>query len=216
MKPSARILVVSALVLVVAAGAWLGWTGGPRQAVLDVQDLVDGISVREDTPTSTSDGEMVPDVELATLPPYREAWGDPLRLHDHVGDGPLVVNVWASWCPPCRREAPLLEAAWREHGERVQFLGVNLRDQESAAVAFIEEFGLTFPSGADPRGEVANQLGVVGVPTTFFIDETGRIRTTKVGEIDERDLERRIQALSTGSEPEPAPDLEPKRSVESP
>lgn len=63
---------------------------------------------------------------------------------------PLVMSVWASWCLPCRREAPLLEAAWQEHRDKVRFIGINHRDQEDAALAFIAKFGQTFPCGTDP------------------------------------------------------------------
>jgi cytochrome c biogenesis protein CcmG/thiol:disulfide interchange protein DsbE len=163
--------------------------------IVELQTFLNGMTSSVMTPAQEASSDQVPDVELATLPPYREEWGDTLRLHDFAGRIPLVVNVWASWCPPCRREAPLLEAAWQTYRDRVQFIGINLRDSEDAALAFIQEFNQTFPSGADPRGYVADAFGLVGVPTTYFIDASGRIDTTKVGEITEEELALRIQAL---------------------
>lgn len=162
---------------------------------MELQSFLNGMTSSVTTSTPAVSSDKVPDIELATLPPYREEWGDTLRLHDFAGRIPLVVNVWASWCPPCRREAPLLEAAWHKYRDRVQFIGINLRDSEGAALDFIQEFGQSFPSGADPRGDAADAFGLVGVPTTYFIEASGRIDSAKVGEIAEEELALRIQAL---------------------
>lgn len=217
----AALVVVALLLAGVAVPAWLGSTSNATPEVMDLQTFLNGMASgatttsSAPTPTQAAGSDMVPDIELATLPPYREEWGDTLRLHDFVGRTPLVVNVWASWCPPCRREAPLLEAAWQKHRDRVQFIGIDLRDAEDAALEFIQAYGQTFPSGADPRGDAANAFGLLGVPTTYFIDASGRIDSTKVGEITEDELARRIQAISPSPAPRPE---EPgtKRSQEPP
>jgi cytochrome c biogenesis protein CcmG/thiol:disulfide interchange protein DsbE len=140
-------------------------------------------------------GTTVPNFSLPTLEPYREEWGDSINYEDFAGKKPLVINFWASWCPPCRREAPLLEAAWQKHRTEVQFIGVNFQDQEADALEFIEEFGHTFPSGADRRGETGLDFGVFGMPTTYFVDPGGTIRTAKVGEISAEELETNIAQL---------------------
>lgn len=140
-------------------------------------------------------GKSVPDFSLPTLEPYRDEWGDTLEYDEFVGEAPLVINFWASWCVPCRNEAPLLGAAWQEYGDRVQFLGINYQDQEADALDFIEEFGHTFPSGADPRGGAGLDFGLFGVPTTYFVDLGGTIRTVKLGEISAGELESNIQGL---------------------
>lgn len=97
----------------------------------------------------------------------------------------VVLNVWASWCPPCRQEAPQLESVWRSYRDRgVQFLGVDHKDSRSAAMAFQRQFGVTYPSAFDPQGTVAAQYGLVGIPSTVIIDSRGRVRYRFLGKID--------------------------------
>ena len=105
-------------------------------------------------------------------------------------DRVVVVNFWASWCVPCREEAPILEAAWRAYRDRgVMVVGVNIQDSEPAARAFIEAFGLTFPNGPDPGGRIAIDYGVYGIPETFVIGRDGRIGYKHVGVIGSSVLE---------------------------
>jgi cytochrome c biogenesis protein CcmG/thiol:disulfide interchange protein DsbE len=88
----------------------------------------------------------------------------------------VVVNFWASWCPPCREEAPLVERVWRTYRERgVVVVGVNIQDLESDARRFVAEASLTFPVVRDRDGRVKGEYGVAGVPETFFIGPDGRI-----------------------------------------
>ena len=114
-------------------------------------------------------------------------------------DRVVVVNFWASWCVPCRDEAPVLEAAWRAHRDRgVVFVGVNVQDSEPAARAFMEEFGLTFPNGPDPSGRIAIDYGVYGIPETFVVGLDGRIAYKHVGVLASPTLEARIQGALQG------------------
>ena len=142
-------------------------------------------------------GKRIPDFSLPTLEPFRDEWGDTLDYQEFAGKTPLLINFWASWCVPCREEAALLEAAWQVHGERVQFLGINYRDQEADALGFIEEFGHSFPSGSDPRGDAGLDFGLFGIPATYFVDRDGTIRTVKVGEISADELESNLEGLLT-------------------
>lgn len=103
-------------------------------------------------------------------------------------DGPVVLNIWASWCVPCRREMPVLQAAHEEYGDRVRFIGVNHQDQRDAALQFLRETGVSYPSGFDPQGATARAYGAFGLPTTYFITASGRIVATKTGELTDAEL----------------------------
>ena len=117
----------------------------------------------------------------------------------------VVVNFWASWCVPCREEAPLLEATWRAYRDQgVVFIGVNFQDQERAAREFLEEFGITFPNGPDPGSKIAIDYGVYGIPELFFIDPQGRITYKHIGLIGgpilRGKLEEALQGIVTHRE----------------
>jgi len=101
----------------------------------------------------------------------------------------VVVNFWASWCVPCRAEAPRLEAASRAYRDRgVAFLGVDVQDTEPSARAFLKELGLTYQSGMDEDGSIGNAYGVDSIPTTYFLDRAGRIRRRWVGELRDQQI----------------------------
>ena len=124
-----------------------------------------------------------PDFLLANLA------GEEVRLSDYRGKT-VLVNFWASWCPPCRAEMPELQALWEERGtdgaDDFVLLAVNLlsEDSEGAARRFIEGQGLTFPVLFDtPNGDVAASYGVRGLPNSFFIDRKGIVRTTAFGPV---------------------------------
>ena len=109
------------------------------------------------------------------------------------GGRPVVVNFWASWCVPCRREMPALEAVSSRLAGRVSFLGVNHQDGRRAALELVAETGISYPSGYDPDGRVARELGLFGMPTTFFVDGEGRIVGQRTGELSRAELERSIE-----------------------
>lgn len=101
----------------------------------------------------------------------------------------VVVNFWASWCIPCRAEAPRLETACRAYRDRgVVFVGVDLQDTPADARAFIKEFGLSYPSGMDENMTITQAYDVANIPTTFFVDRQGRIRRRWLGEIEQDQL----------------------------
>ena len=94
-------------------------------------------------------------------------------LMDELVGTPVVVNVWASWCEPCKAETPLLVRAAEDHPE-VQFLGVDVKDSRGGATSFLGTFGVTYPSLFDPPGAIQTELGMLGPPATFFYDASGR------------------------------------------
>jgi cytochrome c biogenesis protein CcmG/thiol:disulfide interchange protein DsbE len=122
-------------------------------------------------------GEMPP-VPSVTLPALD---GPPVSLASLRGHA-VILNFWASWCVPCRDEAPLLEAVWQEYRARgLLVIGVDTQDLEAPARAFLEEFHITYPTLRDPDGTAARLFGTTGVPETFFIGRDGRIHGTFPG-----------------------------------
>jgi thiol-disulfide isomerase/thioredoxin len=118
------------------------------------------------------------------------------RLLGQLTGTPVVVNVWGSWCAPCRDEAPDLARAHAEYGDRVQFLGVDILDARESARGFMREFGWTYPSVFDPPAAIRDGLGLLGQPTTLFYDETGALVDRWVGPIPAEELERRLEELT--------------------
>jgi cytochrome c biogenesis protein CcmG/thiol:disulfide interchange protein DsbE len=94
---------------------------------------------------------------------------------------PLVVNVWASWCPPCAAEMPYLLAAQKALGNQVRFLGIDLVDRRSAALAWARDFAMTFPSVQDQDGLVRSRLRVMAPPVTLFVRPDGSLAKIHYG-----------------------------------
>lgn len=101
---------------------------------------------------------------------------------------PVVVNLFASWCEPCKRELPLLGRAAAKAGSAVQFLGVAHIDDDASAVALLDEFGIDYPAVADHDGVVGDRYRLVGLPSTLFIDAEGQLVGTLRGELTGEDL----------------------------
>ena len=110
----------------------------------------------------------------------------------------VVLNFWASWCLPCKKEAPVLEAASRKFAGRVVFVGIDAQDFTGDARRFARRHGITYPLVHDGPGATLGRYGVTGFPETFFVDRRGRLVGSRVeGAITPADLERNIKlALS--------------------
>jgi len=106
-----------------------------------------------------------------------------------------LVNFFASWCVPCRKEMPAFERVHRRLGSRVAFLGINHQDQQEPALQLLRETGVSYPAGYDPAGKAALAYGLFGMPTTVFISPDGRILKRRTGEMSESELETAIQQL---------------------
>ena len=119
--------------------------------------------------------------------------GDRLDAATYADGNVLVINVWADWCAPCRREQPVLvRLADRYHNDGVRFLGINYQDDRDAARAWVREFEVPYPSLFDPAGRSAADLGFPALPDTYVVDRDGTIRWVVYGAFDERELTRMI------------------------
>jgi len=128
-----------------------------------------------------------------------DAEGASHKLSDFRGT-PVVLNFWASWCPPCRQEMPEFDRAHRELGDEIQFVMVDLVDGRSETVEsgarFIRDNGYGFPVYFDTTGQAADAYRVSGIPATFFIDGEGRVVSSQVGALSWAALMRGIEALT--------------------
>ncbi|TET30209.1 MAG: TlpA family protein disulfide reductase [Anaerolineales bacterium] len=144
---------------------------------------------------SPREGFLAPDFTLESLS------GDEISLSDMRGKV-IVLNLWASWCPPCRAEMPALQRVYQENKERgLEVLAVNMTAQDSLAdvEAFVQEFNLTFPILLDTSGEVGNTYLMRALPTTFFIDREGVIQRVIVGgPMSEVTLQSTVEQLLEG------------------
>jgi len=132
----------------------------------------------------------LPSVWLNCLGP-----GRPVDTATLVGR-PTVLNFWASWCDPCRREMPMLASVADDVGASARFVGVNTKDQPEAAAALLESTGVRFEQLYDPDGELLRQLRTVqGLPITLVLDSDGAITLRNIGEIDEAALRDSLEAL---------------------
>ncbi len=127
--------------------------------------------------------------------------GGEIDLAGYSGE-PMVINFWASWCPPCRQEALVLEDAWRAHVDDVQFVGVDIQDADGDAESYLAEFNITYPNGLDRQGRVTVDYGVIGLPVTFFVNKTGVVERRWVGAISRDKLEAWVAELIAGQLPD--------------
>ncbi len=127
-----------------------------------------------------------PDFTLTTLD------GDSLTLSDYQGQV-VLVNFWASWCPPCNAEVDDLNAYYEAHkDEGFIVIGVNVEDTPEDAQAFVERHGVTFPVVRDPDDTVAGQYNVIGLPSSYFVNQEGEIFGFQAGTVTRDLLDRQV------------------------
>jgi cytochrome c biogenesis protein CcmG/thiol:disulfide interchange protein DsbE len=123
-----------------------------------------------------------------TLPLFEQFEQENISLADLRGQV-VVVNFWASWCVECYKEAELLEQAWQDYKDRgVMFVGVDHLDTDTEGLAYMEKYGITYPSGPDIGDKISQDYGITGVPETFFIDQGGNIVHVQIGPIGRAEL----------------------------
>jgi len=174
------------------AGLGLGFLAS-RDAPLSVP-----LESREDpTMRAVEVGGTMPDFHLADLD------GRPTRFSEIDGK-PVLVNFWATWCPPCLREMPLLQAL-HERGE-VAVIGIDAGEPLNVVTAYLESRGIDYPVWIDPPGTVPpgqasmdlfRRFGGIGLPLTLFVDRQGILRAAHSGELDEATLARNVALIVT-------------------
>lgn len=150
---------------------------------------------------------QAPPLEVGLAPQFeiKTFDGQTLRLADLKGK-PVVLNFWASWCIPCRDEAPALQALWEKYRDQgLVVIGVDYVDTDPEAKKFMQEFGVTYPTGADVGTIISSKYKITGVPETYFItregkllagkDGTGRANGNYIGAISARALQERVEQL---------------------
>jgi len=135
--------------------------------------------------------------------------GGTWSIEDHRGHI-IVFNVWASWCAPCRAEAPILKKISEKYeASGVDFVGLNIRDSTVSAIAFEKKFGITYPSLVDTGGELvlrfAGDLNPSAIPSTLLVDKKGRVAASILGKVTEAMLTSLIQALQSENDPSGLP-----------
>lgn len=146
----------------------------------------------EDQDSSTNQDKIAPDFSVV------DEQGDMVKLSDLAGK-PVVLNFWASWCPPCKSEMPGFEAVYQELGSEVQFMMVNVTDGQretvETAAAYVAAEGYTFPVFFDTQYEASYQYNVQSIPKTYFIDKDGYLVVAAQGAIDEETLRQGIDMI---------------------
>lgn len=140
-------------------------------------------------------GEPLADTELPFLDPTTSAGAS---LDDYRGKW-VLANVWASWCNPCRDEAPILQRFWREHrDDRFVLIGIDTQDTSDDALEFVDEFGLTYPQLRDGSGDYADEIGATGVPESVLLDPNGDVAYHVPGPVTADILRNQIEPLIEG------------------
>jgi cytochrome c biogenesis protein CcmG, thiol:disulfide interchange protein DsbE len=134
-------------------------------------------------------GTAAPDFALKSLD------GSTVSLSDLRGKA-LMVNFWATWCPPCKEEMPVLQAAYEKYRDQgFEFVGIDMKEDERTVRNFVEEGGYSWTFLLDSNGQVSNSYRVTGVPTTYFIDRDGIIQGMYIGAISRGVLEGKLDSI---------------------
>ncbi|SCE88979.1 Thiol-disulfide isomerase or thioredoxin [Micromonospora coriariae] len=171
-------LLVLPLLLLVVAGCTTGADDAPvpRATAAERPSPFRDCAALSTAPTAgaataapATGGELLPELSLACF-----TGGAPVAVRDVAG--PAVINVWASWCPPCRKELPAFQRLSERAAGRLQVVGVNSRDSRSGAQSIGEDFGVRFPILVDQGEALQRALNRNAIPLTLFVDAQGRIR----------------------------------------
>jgi len=150
-----------------------------------------------DVPRGTGTGQYAP---LFDLPVLNYPAADFLTLGDLAGK-PTLLSFWTTWCPYCRAQTPVLVDAQARYGESVQFVGINVKENQQTVQNYVNSNDMRYPIALDFDGRVAGRYGVAGFPTTYFLDAEGRIVARHVGQLSSEKAEDYLQQLLTAGGP---------------
>jgi thiol-disulfide isomerase/thioredoxin len=180
-------------VVVMAIMAWVA-LDSPDVAV---PDRLDASVAQPGGGGSSGTGQLVPDLTLVGLD------GGTVDLSSYRGR-PLVVNFWASWCPPCLREMPDFEQVYQQRNGKVAFVGINVRENAATAGELATRTGVTYDLALDTAGEASQEFAVVNMPTTVFVNADGVIASVHAGALTADELNERIDAITGPDSPGPS------------
>lgn len=153
------------------------------------KNVSQGIVINGNTQNSKTaqvkEGYPAPDFELPTLE------GETIKLSDYRGKK-IILNFWASWCPPCKAEMPFMQSFYEKNKDKVEIVAVNLTNIDNGRTAikeFVEDYGLTFPIPLDEEGEIGQLYQAFSIPTSYIIDSNGIITKKVIGPMDEEMME---------------------------
>lgn len=187
-RPDPRILAAAGLAVVTAA-VW--WWAQPDSTGTDPVVVIDGVGDTSSRPTAPDlAGEALPDIALLALD------GRTVGLASLAGT-PMVLNVWASTCAPCRAEMPALQRFAEEYTGRVTVVGVDPLDDAAELQAFAAAVAVTYPLYRDPNGELLVEFGITDLPTTLFVRADGTVAAVHLGALEDGEL-RSLVATELG------------------
>ncbi len=161
-------------------------------AILVGSMIVLGCSIGQSPARGPEIGNLAPDFQLDNLD------GQPVALSDFRGK-PVLVNFWASWCPPCRAEMPFIQDTFADRkwaDEGLVVIAIDIGESPSTVREFVKNYGLTFPVLLDVTRDVSLEYYVRGIPTTFLIDRDGIIREIKIGAFSGKlEIERSLEKI---------------------
>jgi len=189
-------------IIIIGFVGMIGWT---------LYDTVDWNITSEDS-TETEDGTISENSELSPIPEdeiglgegdyapdftLETLAGEEVSLSDFRGEKKVMVNFWATWCPPCRAEMPDMQEMYEEHDD-IEILAVNLTETESSVEqvdVFADDFGLTFPILLDHDVAIADVYDIQPVPTSYMIDTEGRVQSIALGALNKEMMVQRFENM---------------------
>ena len=214
MKNRNKLILGIVLIIVVLAAAGIGYKNLAKTALGETVPVADateaaGDAVGDDAAATgeaadaaeAAEDETEATPELTTAPDFAclDESGAETHLSDFIGT-PVVINFWATWCPPCRNELGSFNQMYEKYGEEVQFMMVDLTDGDRETIQgvkdFIVENAYSFPVFYDTKGSGMMAYGITAVPQTFFITADGKIYGQYFGSVTEEQIESALQELT--------------------